>query len=239
MQRLLQAAMCAIAAVAAVPAAAQSRGERIELLESRMDAAERQLANQGLLEISRQIELLNGELRELRGEIDQLRHEVERARAQQRDQYVDLDTRLRAAEEALASAAPAPGVAGTPEAQYQAAFDLLKEGRYDDAAAALRDFMAQHPQHELAPNALYWLGETHYVRRDYAAALAAFEGLLRDYPGTRKSPDALLKAGYCQYELKQAVAARETLNRVVQEFPDTPAAAEAKARLERGGSQGG
>ena len=77
------------------------------------------------------------------------------------------------------------------------------------------------------------------MRRDFPAALAAFEGMLRDYPGTRKSPDALLKAGYCQIEMKQTTAARATLGRVVQEYPDSPAAAEAQARLERIGPQGG
>ena len=238
MRRALQVAACLFAGFAASAALAQSKGERLDLLESRMDGVERQLSNQGLLEISRQIELLNGELRTLRGEIDKLQHELERSRTQQREQYVDLDTRLRAAEAALVATAPQVA-SGTPEAEYQAAFDLLKEGRYDEAAVALGDFHTRNPQHELAPNALYWLGEAHYVRRDYTAALAAFEGLMREYPGTRKAPDALLKAGYCQFELKQAVAARATLNRVVQEFPDSPAAVEAKARLERIGAQGG
>jgi len=238
MRRSLQAAASLLAVLASASAVAQSKGERLDLLESRMDAVERQLANQGLLEISRQIELLTGELRTLRGEIDQLQHELERARAQQRDQYVDLDTRLRAAEAALVTTQPetAPG---SPEAEYQAAFNLLKDGKYDEAAVALQAFQARNPQHELAPNALYWLGEAHYVRRDFPAALAAFEGMLRDYPGTRKAPDALLKAGYCQIEMKQTGAARATLGRVVQEFPDSPAAAEAQARLERMGTQGG
>ncbi|HWN06651.1 MAG TPA: tol-pal system protein YbgF [Steroidobacteraceae bacterium] len=239
MSRALRIATCLLAGFAASAAHAQSKGERLDLLESRMEAAERQLSNQGLLEISRQIDLLNGELRTLRGEIDTLQHELERSRTQQRDQYVDLDTRLRAAEAALTAAAPQQAASGTPEAEYQAAFDLLKNGRYDEAAVAFGEFHARNPQHELAPNALYWLGEAHYVRRDYAAALAAFEGLMRDYPGTRKAPDALLKSGYCQFEMKQAVAARATLNRVVQEFPDSPAAVEAKARLDRIGTQGG
>ena len=107
-----------------------------------MDSVERQLSNQALIEMSRQIEVLNGQLRNLRGEIDELRHELERARAQQKDQYLDLDTRLRAAEAALASAQPqvAPG---SPEAEYQAAFNLLKDGKYEEAATALRDFQAR------------------------------------------------------------------------------------------------
>jgi TolA-binding protein len=86
---------------------------------------------------------------------------------------------------------------------------------------------------------MYWLGEAHYVRRDYPAALAAFESLLRDYPDTRKASDALLKAGYCQFELKRFGPARSLLTRVVQEYPDTQAAADARERLQRLPAEGG
>ncbi|MGE0465854.1 MAG: tol-pal system protein YbgF [Steroidobacteraceae bacterium] len=230
-------AAAVLSAAMAFPAVAQSRGERLDTLEQRMGVVERQLENQGLLEMQRQLATLDQELRRLRGELEQLQHDLERTRSQQRDQYVDLDTRLRAAETAL-NAAQATVPAESPEGEYQAAFNLLKDGKYDEAAVALREFLARHRQHELASNAMYWLGEAHYVRRDYPAALAAFDGVLKDYPGARKSPDALLKAGYCQYELQRYGPARTALTRLVQEYPDSPAAAEGKARLERMTAEG-
>jgi tol-pal system protein YbgF len=227
-----------IAAFSAGGAAAQSKGERIDTLEGRMDAVERKLENQGLLDMARQIEAQEAEIRRLRGETERLMHELERTRAQQRDQYVDLDTRLKGAEAGLtatpATAAPSAG----PEADYQAAINQLKEGQYDAAAEGLRDFLARYKDHELASNALYWLGEAHYVRRDYPAALAAFEGVLRDYPGARKASDALLKAAYCQQELKRYDLARTTLSRVKRDYAGTPAATEAALRLERLAAEG-
>lgn len=238
MRSVRVAVILALAGLGATPAFAQSKGERLDSLEARMDGVERQLANQGLLEMSRQLDALAEQVRQMRGDIDELQHSLEQARAQQRDQYVDLDTRLRAAEAAL-TAAQASVAGGGPDAEYQAAFNLLKDGRYDEASTALRDFLAKHPQHELAPNAMYWLGEAHYVRRDYPTALAAFEGLLKDYPGNRKTPDALLKIGYCQAELKRPGPARAALARVIDEFPDTQAAADAKARLDRLGNPDG
>jgi tol-pal system protein YbgF len=247
MKRTLSTISAVGAALLTATAAAQSKGERIENLELRMEAIERQIQNQGLLEMSRQIESLTAELRRLRGEFEQVQHELERARAQQRDQYVDLDTRLKAAETAL-TAAPAtgvpgvpgaPGATGSPEADYQAAFNLLKEGKYEEAATALQSFVAAYPQHELASNAQYWLGEAHYVRRNYAEALAAFEGVVQNYPNARKMPDALLKAGYCQLELRRTGPARASLNRLVQQFPDSSAAGEARTRLQRLGPEGG
>ena len=66
----------------------------------------------------------------------------------------------------LAAAQVATPAAG-PDAEYQAAFNQLKEGRYDEAAAAFTKFLANHHDHELASNAQYWIGEVHYVKREY------------------------------------------------------------------------
>ncbi len=235
--RLAGVAAAALTALVALPAAGQSQGERIGGLEQRMGVVERQLDNQGLLEMARQLDALDAEVRRLRGELERLQHELDAARRQQRDQYVDLDARLRAAEAVLA-AAQAAAPAGGPEAEYQAAFNLLKEGRYDEAAASLTAFLARHGDHELASNAQYWLGEVHYVKRNFPAALAAFEGVLSAYPGARKAPDALLKIGYCQYELKRHDLARAALARVTQDYPESTAAVEAAERLQRMSAEG-
>ncbi|MFZ2507495.1 MAG: tol-pal system protein YbgF [Steroidobacteraceae bacterium] len=219
-------------------AIAQSQGERIGSLEQRMGIVEQKLENQALLEMSRQLDALGAEIRNLRGELEKLQHELDAARRQQRDQYLDLDTRLRAIETAAATAAQEPGSAAGPDAEYQGAFNLLKEGRYDEAAAAFTAFLAQHRDHELAANAQYWLGEVHYVKREFAPALAAFEAVLTRYPDARKLPDALLKAGYCHYELANYGLARTALTRVTQDFPDSTAAAGAAERLKRMAAEG-
>ncbi|MGB5132414.1 MAG: tol-pal system protein YbgF [Steroidobacteraceae bacterium] len=230
-------AAIALAACAAAAANAESQGERIGALEQRMGAVEQKLENQGLLEMARQLDALEAELRRLRGEIEGLQHDLDAAHRQQRDQYVDLDTRLRAAETALAATQAATPAAG-PDAEYQAAFNFLKEGRYDEATRGFTKFLADHHDHELASNAQYWLGEAYYVKRDYQAALSAFEGVLTGFPGARKSPDALLKAGYCHYELGHFDLARRALTRVTQEFPESTVAVEAADRLKRMTAEG-
>lgn len=173
---LLAALLCA------GPALAQSRGERLELLEERVSALERQVASQALVEMARQLAALEEEQRRLRGEIEELRHALDGAQARQRDQYLDLDERLRELEQRAAEASAAAAAAAEPEAAYQQALTLLKEARYEEAADALRQFLAGHAAHERAPNAQYWLGEVHYLRREYAAARAAFAQVLSAYP---------------------------------------------------------
>ena len=130
---------------------------------------------------------------------------------------------------------PAPVIVlpGSDQETYQAAYGLLLEFEYEEAASALQQFLAVFPSSPLADNAQYWLGETLYVRRQYLAALPVFQEVLNEYPNSSKLPDALLKIGYCYYELQQWNAAEEALQRVVREFPTTTAGRLAIQRLER------
>jgi tol-pal system protein YbgF len=227
--------LVAALAAAGAPQAALAQASRAEL-EQRLERLERMADNPALLELARQVEVLSAEVRSLRGGLEELQFALDGAKEQQRAQYLDLDQRLQAVEVRASELAAA--TAADPEAEYQAAFDLLKEGRYDEARQGFQAFLAAHAQHDLAANAQYWLGEIAYVERDYEGALAAFGKVLKDYPGARKSADALLKTGYCHYELKRFDPARAALQRVVAEYPGTPAATDAAQRLAKMGAAG-
>jgi tol-pal system protein YbgF len=211
-------------------------------VEGRVNRIERQ--NDALLDMQRQLEALQAEVRRLRGELDQATHEAESSKAQQRDLYTDLDRRLQALDARLqgtpspggaagaGGAGGATGAAGDREA-YQAALDKLKKRDYPGAEKALGEFLASYPQSTLADNAQYWLGEACYVERRYPEAVEHFMSVVRDHPQSRKVPDALLKAGYARYEQKQLREARDLLTRVVKSYPDSSAATEARERLRR------
>ena len=76
-------------------------------VESRVDRIEQQ--NVALLDLQRQVESLQAEVRRLRGAIEEAQHEAKTAKDQQRDLYADLDRRLTAAQLAeLDGAFPPP-----------------------------------------------------------------------------------------------------------------------------------
>jgi tol-pal system protein YbgF len=114
---------------------------------------------------------------------------------------------------------------------YGDSFAALKAGRYDEAVRGFQLYLTKYPEGPRADNAAYWLGESHYVAKDFEAAQSAFQSVLDKYPDSRKRPDALLKIGYCQYEVKAYTHARTTLEQVVEEFPGTEAARLAQARV--------
>lgn len=133
---------------------------------------------------------------------------------------------------AAKTSAPAAATADEQSA-YDTAFNALRGGDYAAASRGFRDFIQQHPDSALAPNAWYWLGESYYVTTNYSVALEAFKRLLAQFPQSEKAPDALLKVGYTQYELKQVDAAKATLQDVLKKYPGSKAASLAQERLNR------
>ena len=116
---------------------------------------------------------------------------------------------------------------------YQDAFNLLKGGRYHDAAKAFRAFLANYPGGEFVDNARYWLGETYYVNRQFEAALQEFQALIAQFPQSPKFTHAMLKVGYIHHELGRPEQARQALLELVERHPDSTAAGLARKRLKR------
>jgi tol-pal system protein YbgF len=250
MRHFFIATTFAAALVAAAPASAQ----RVSLAD-RVAALEQQAANnQGNVDLLNQVTQLKSEVQALRSQIEELQQQQEQAKQASRNQYLDLDGRLNRLEGG-ATSPPAtttnipppptggdrqPSVYGDPgklaqgegeRGAYEAAFDALKAGRYDDSANLFQQFLQDYPNGSYAPNALYWLGESYYVTQNYALAQQQFQALLDRYPTHDKAAGALLKVGLSQYGLKQMDAAQATLSQVGQRYPGSDAARTADDRL--------
>ena len=127
-----------------------------------------------------------------------------------------------------------PSVTQSEEkAAYQAAFDTLKEGRYKKAKAELKSFLDRFPNSSYAGNAQYWLGEAHYVTRNFEQGIVDFQKVMNNYPSSNKMPDAMLKLGYTYYELKQYEKAKAILQDLRTRYPQATAARLATKRLDR------
>jgi tol-pal system protein YbgF len=198
------------------------------------------------------VDSLQRETATLRGQSETIAHEAETTAGRQRDLYVDLDERIRSIEEQVQGSVgnvnvldggalvpgqlPVPG--GSDRDNYQAAFELLKDQRYEPAAMAFQQFLVSFPDSQLADNAQYWLAESYYVTNKFDDALAQFSVVINDFPESRKVPDALLKVGYCNYELERWNDARSALTRVQSEYSETTAARLAEQRLTRMDEEG-
>ena len=224
---------------------------KLDEIERRLSAVERVLANGSLVELTVQADEQERQAAMLQGRVESLEHAAEGTVGRQRDLYVDLDERIQTLEARLSGTSnvsvmdggtlppgqlPMPG--GSDRDNYQAAFELLKEQRYEPAALAFQQFLVSFPDSQLADNAQYWLAESYYVTDRFEDALQQFEIVINDYPRSRKVPDALLKVGYCNYELGRWDAARSALQKVQVDYSDTTAARLAEQRIQRMSDEG-
>lgn len=121
---------------------------------------------------------------------------------------------------------------GTPRSQYEFALSLmLKQQNFSLAEEALKAFLDKHPRDNLASNAQYWLGETHYVRKNYQDAAFAFAEGYQKYPESRKAPDSLLKLGMSLSRMKKSDEACTAFSRFLSKYPK--ATDRLKARIDR------
>ena len=108
---------------------------------------------------------------------------------------------------------------GSAQDQYNYAMGLLTQANYPAAEQAMRSFVARWPKDPLAGNAQYWLGETFYVRKDYASAATAFAQGYEKYPKSGKAADDLLKLGMSLTNLNQKPDACRAFARLQRDFP--------------------
>lgn len=84
---------------------------------------------------------------------------------------------------------------GTIQEQYNYTRKILRQGKYKSAEKALLSFLEKHPNDDLSGNAMYWLGETYYVRGLFGQAASTFLEGYQKYPDNSKAADNLLKLG--------------------------------------------
>ncbi len=77
---------------------------------------------------------------------------------------------------------------------YKEALNDFRARRYTDAIQKFSILVATNPDHPLASNCHYWIGESYYALKDYAKAKTAFQSVL-GYAKTYKKEPALLMLG--------------------------------------------
>lgn len=199
------------------------------------------------------------ELRRLRGRVEENEFEAKRNGEALTKLQRDVDFRLNALEQKGAPAATdaeaarqtpkgnlpeaKDGIDPKPDADqqfessrehYNYAFRLLNQTRYEDAATSFKSFIAKYPKDQLIGNAYYWLGETHYIRRDYVKAADNFRQGFEAMPNGAKAADNLLKLAMSLSAMKNTKDACTVLTQVGVKFKDSSPAVAQKAETERG-----
>jgi tol-pal system protein YbgF len=196
------------------------------------------------------LQQLQDEVRSLRGQVESQQYELDRMQKDQLERYRDLDRRMGvlitgAAAPAVPELSPdtalpdagtmapeasgsgsvvAPSVSANDDQAYQAAFALVRERKFNEAASSFERFVQNYPTSTRLANAHYWLGEIYLAQQKLDLSQGAFARVVDDFPGSTKLPDALYKLGVLNHQRGNAAEAARYFERVIHDFPQSSAA---------------
>ncbi len=186
--------------------------------------------------------VVSSDVQSLLNRIEEIKSEMDRRLMQ----LEDIETKVRANERAIAqvtgrvageyagNAAQSFGVSNTEnfKANYETALQRFYNKNYQDAIRTFRGLLSSNPDHRLASNCQYWIGECFNAMGDYQQAIEAFNAVLR-FRLSYKFDDALIMNGLCHLKIGDRMAARENFQRLVSQYPDSEYAPKAMRYLGR------
>jgi tol-pal system protein YbgF len=119
------------------------------------------------------------------------------------------------------------------EKLYAGALSLFSRRDYAQATAKFEEFVSTYPDHKLAGNAQYWIGECYYSQKRFREAAEEFAKVEKLFPNSLKVPAAMLKRGLSLWENKKPQDAQAVLEKIVSKYPQSEEAAKAKDKLTR------
>ncbi|MBI2204920.1 MAG: outer membrane protein assembly factor BamD [Candidatus Rokubacteria bacterium] len=206
-------------------------------------------------DLARRLEALSTTMTTLSGKVDELASRVEALSRRAAAPPTSAPTAPRAAPPAPPTApapAPPPGIGSRPatggiqpQDVYQTAYIDYSKGSYPLAIAGFREFLRRYPDHDLADNAQYWIGEAHFsvarghvnanqadkANEELERAVQEFRKVIANYPRGDKAPTALYKEALALVELKQPALAQSRLQYLIDNFPQAEEAPLARERL--------
>jgi tol-pal system protein YbgF len=115
---------------------------------------------------------------------------------------------------------------------YATAKQAFDNGQMEAARRDFEKLLTRYPQSELANNAQFWIGESHYRERWYEKAILEYQTVIEKYPGGSKVAAAMLKQGFAFLQLGDEANARLVLGELQKRHPESSEAKVAAKKLD-------
>ncbi|MBN2009378.1 tetratricopeptide repeat protein [candidate division KSB1 bacterium] len=166
------------------------------------------------VKLKSRVDDLNDKIQQKEFEIDELRAQL----VARQDRVAQLENRMRSRGGALAASFDID--ASDFSANYEKGLESFYAQEYDAAIYIFNSILDTYPNHALASNCQYWVGECYFGKGNYENAIQAFNGVFQ-FENSVKKDDALLMMGRCYLKMGDSATAAQMFNRLMSEFPDS------------------
>jgi tol-pal system protein YbgF len=172
--------------------------------------------NQGIVLVN-QVQALQAQVQQLQGQVEELQHQLKQMQQTSKDQYVDLDSRLRRVEKgAPASASSTNSVAAGQAAPARAS--TAKSPATGGSAPASASSTAADPQ---AIQDAYNQAFTALRNGQFVDSARQFRDFIQHYPQSSLAPNAYYWLGESYYTVQNYDVALQTFQKLLALYPDS------------------
>lgn len=122
--------------------------------------------------------------------------------------------------------------ANPARAEYDAALGYYRQKEYANAEKGFSAFLQKNPKNKMAPDAIYYLGESFFRRGRQREAAEQYLKISTQYANAPRAPDALLRLGQSLFALGAREQACATYAEIGRKYPNASAAIKAGADRE-------
>ena len=196
-----------------------------EVLDQATSLVQRNSADLGV-----QVQKIQSDLAALVGKTEELAHSLQSLSSQFTEYRAQTDVRLEgmAAKAGTATAPPAPD---DKDQLFDEAYKRYQQGQFEEARRLFRTFVTRHSRDERADNAQYWLGQSYFEERKYAAAIAEFKKVLDNFPRGDATDAAMYGMALAFVELKYCTEGEAYLQELLKQFPKSPLVEKAQKKV--------
>ncbi|MDN5923682.1 MAG: tol-pal system protein YbgF [Xanthomonadales bacterium] len=221
------------AATPAIALHAQDASQRLSLADRVTRLEHQAQADGGSLGLVNQVQVLRSQIQQMQGQIEQLQHDLQQAQQQNKDQYIDLDSRLGRLE-GRPPGASNPAAASSSQGPVQLQDVPLGDSAPPVVAPAPPPVAATDAANASAasdPQADYDRAFSSLRNGDFAAASRRFSSFIKSHPQSDLMPNAYYWLGESYYGTQNYAVALRTFNELLQRYPTSSKAKDALLKV--------
>jgi tol-pal system protein YbgF len=184
-----------------------------EVLEQATNLVTRNSADLGL-----QVQKLQADLAALIGKSEELAHNLESVTKQFTDYRAQTDVKL----ESLITKTTAAQNPPAPESKdqlFDEAYKRYQASQWEESRRLFRTFITRFNRDDRADNAQYWIGQSYFEERKYAAAIAEFKKVIDNFPTSDAVDGAMYGMALAFVELKYCTEGEAYLQDLTKRYP--------------------
>jgi tol-pal system protein YbgF len=186
------------------------------VLEQATNLVTRNSADLGL-----QVQKMQADLAALIGKTEEIGHNLESVTKQFSEYRAQTDVKLEGLVTKTAGAQNPPAPEGKDQL-FDEAYKRYQASQFEEARRLFRTFTTRFGRDDRADNAQYWIGQSYFEERKFAAAIAEFKKVIDNFPHSDAADGAMYGMALAFVELKYCTEGEAYLQDLTKRFPRSP-----------------